>query len=346
MRRVAALLLIVTWLCARAAPVPLRWEGVSIAGKAGFWNVTAADGRLTVTPSKTPAPRPAWLVPGIIDAHVHLALVDARKVARGGVTTVRDLGWDPLEILKLQQRNQPRVLVAGPILTAPGGYPARAGWCPASTALPVAGEDEARAAVQRLVKLPVQVIKVALEPRAGPTLTLAQLKAIVTQAHQHGLEVAAHVSTPAELEKALAAGVDELAHFMFDDTSVPDATLDRMVRAGTRVCPTLHIRPSAPRLDNLRRFVARGGRVVYGTDLGNYGPRPGIDLTELELMGKAGMTPAQILASATTGLGLQDRGRLETGQKADFLVLDRDPLKDLSALGELRQVILGGVPLD
>lgn len=318
---------------------PLSWQGVSIVGKVGYWDVSVAKGTLQVTPSKTRAKKPTWLMPGFTDAHVHLALVDAKKVARGGVTTVRDLGWDPAAILKLQRANEPRVLLAGPVLTAPGGYPTQAGWCPATAALPVATEDEARAAVARLVKLPVQLIKVALEPRAGPTLKLPVLKAIVAEAHRHGLKVAAHVSTAAELEKALESGLDELAHFMFDDTVVPDATLERMVKAGVRVCPTLHIRPSAARLDNLRRFVARGGHVVYGTDLGNYGPPPGIDVVELELMAQAGMSTKQILASATTG-------RIETGQPADLLVLDADPLQDLSALKRLRQVVLGGVALD
>src|SRR2546426_904373 len=70
------------------------------------------------------------LLPGFIDCHVHLGFFQPRAVLRGGVTTVRDLGW-PLDVAL---DGGPDVLRAVQILTAPGGYPLRAGWAPKGTA--------------------------------------------------------------------------------------------------------------------------------------------------------------------------------------------------------------------
>jgi imidazolonepropionase-like amidohydrolase len=92
--------------------------------------------------------------------------------------------------------------------------------------------------------------------------------------------------------------------------------------------------------------VARGGRVVYGTDLGNQGPPPGVDVAELRLLVEAGLSPGQALAAATsvaaTHLGLDDAGRIAPGARADLLLVDGDPMSDLGALERVRLVARGG----
>ena len=88
--------------------------------------------------------------------------------------------------------------------------------------------------------------------------------------------------------------------------------------------------------------MAAGGRVVYGTDLGNQGPPPGIDVAELQLMVGAGMTPEQALLAATAGaaahLRLAGTGRLTPGARADLVAVRGDPLRDLRTLARVRLV--------
>jgi imidazolonepropionase-like amidohydrolase len=293
----------------------------------------------------------ATLLPGFVDAHVHLDFYSPAQVLAGGVTTVRDLGWPAGRLAALSARAaapgaaSPRLLAAGQIVTVPGGYPTRARWAPPGTARPVDGAAEAVAAVAELAETGAAVIKVALDDRVGPTLPAPVLAAIVRAAGERGLGVTAHVGTAAEAVKALAAGVGELAHWPFDHSPLPDPLVDALAESVVAV-PTLHIDPSPARRAGVRRFVARGGRVVYGTDLGNQGPPPGVDTEELRLLVEAGLEPGQALAAATSlsadHLGVAGLGRVAPGATADLLLVDGDPLTDLNALSRVRLVTRDG----
>jgi imidazolonepropionase-like amidohydrolase len=292
----------------------------------------------------------ATLLPGFVDTHVHLDFYPPARVLAGGVTTVRDLGWPAGRLAALRQGAEapgasPRLLAAGQIVTVPGGYPTRASWAPPGTARPVDGAAEAAAAVAELAAAGAAVIKVALDDRVGPTLPAPVLAAVVAAAAERGLGVTAHVGGAAEAAKALAAGVDELAHWPFDPAGLPDPLVDGLAEAVVAV-PTLHIDPSPARRAGVRRFLARGGRVLYGTDLGNQGPPPGADVAELRLLVEAGLEPAQALAAATSRaaahLGLGDTGRVEPGARADLLLVDGDPVADLAALERVRLVARDG----
>jgi imidazolonepropionase-like amidohydrolase len=293
----------------------------------------------------------ATLLPGFVDAHVHLGFYPPAEVLAGGVTTVRDLGWPPGRLAALAEAAaapgaaSPRLLAAGQILTVPGGYPTRAPWAPPGTARPVDGVAEAVRAVAELAAAGAAAIKVALDDRVGPTLPAAVLAAVVTAAAERGLGVTAHVGTAAEAAKALAAGVGELAHWPFDPRPLPDPLVDALAESVVAV-PTLHIDPSPARRAGVRRFVARGGRVVYGTDLGNQGPPPAVDTAELALLVEAGLTPGQALAAATSEaaahLGLAGTGRIAPGMRADLLLVEGDPLDDLTALERVLLVARDG----
>jgi imidazolonepropionase-like amidohydrolase len=326
---------------------------------AGHTVVTAGGLIRRVGPSAEVVPPPgalvvdgtgATLLPGFVDAHVHLGFSSAGRVLAGGVTTVRDLGWPPRRLAALRRRaadprRSPRLLAAGQLLTVPGGYPTRAPWAPPGTARPVAGVAEAVAAVAELAEAGAAVIKVALDDRVGPTLPAAVLAAVVEAAAERGLGVTAHVGTAAEAAKALAAGVGELAHWPFDPAGLPGVLIDALAETVVAV-PTLHVDPSPARRAGVRRFVARGGRVVYGTDLGNQGPPPGVDVAELRLLVEAGLDPGRALAAATSlaaaHLGLEGRGRIAPGAGADLLLVDGDPLADLAALERVRLVARDG----
>ena len=295
------------------------------------------------------------VVPGFIDAHVHIGFFDPREVLTGGVTTVRDLAWPPEIVFDLARRSVdasfagPRILAVGPMLTVAGGYPTRAAWAPAGTGRVLAGEDDARAAVRDLHAAGACAVKVALNAAAGPTLPAAVLEAIVDESHRHGLKVTGHVDGLDELVKAVDAGMDELAHMLMSDETIPDDLIVEMVRQGVAIVPTLSCRFGHGRtlaVDNLRRFLEAGGRVVYGTDLGNDGPRPGIDVLEVTAMAEAGMTALDIIRSATVTsaewLGLDDSGVIADGRRADLIGVPLAALDDPRGLADVRLVIRGG----
>jgi imidazolonepropionase-like amidohydrolase len=295
------------------------------------------------------------VIPGFTDAHVHIGLADPGDVLAGGVTSARDLGWPRDEIHRLIQLSLgrgydgPLLLWAGPMLTAPGGYPTRAAWAPEGTGLEVGTPADARDAVHSLSLAGVDWIKVALNPPVGPTLDHWTLRALVDAAHGHDLRVTAHIYGLDELKKALDAGVDELAHMLMSPERIPAPVIDRMVKAGTTVVPTLSVFFGDDRdiaIDNLARFVDAGGRVVYGTDLGNEGPRPGIDPREVAGLTDAGLSVQDIVASATTTaaewLDLVDRGYIAAGRTADLVAVPADALDDATLLTDVRLVVREG----
>ena len=294
------------------------------------------------------------LLPGFIDAHVHIGFHLPAEVLAGGVTTVRDLAWPPEAIFPLAESSTepgfdgPRILAAGPMLTIAGGYPTQAGWAPDGTGRVVTSPDDAETAVAEVALAGASIVKVALNAEVGPTLDLGTLSAIVSAAHERGLKVTGHVYGLEELHKALDAGMDELAHMLMSPETIPDETIDRMVAAGMVVIPTLSVRYGKDQkiaIDNLRRFSEAGGTIVYGTDLGNEGPEPGIDRREIAAMAAAGLTGRDIVTSGTVRsarwLGL-DAGVLKAGARADIVGVRGDPLADPMALTNVELVVRGG----
>ena len=274
------------------------------------------------------------LMPGFIDSHVHIGLASPSEVLGGGVTTVRDLAWPPREIWPLSSDSTrggwrgPEVLAAGQMLTVPDGYPLHATWAPRNTGRAIRSASEAQEAVDEQVNAGACIVKVALNDLVGPTLDAATLEAIVDSAHARGVRVTGHVHGLSELHKALDAGMDELAHMLMSPEPIPSATVDRMVSASMTIVPTLSCffgNDQTVAIANLRAFLEAGGRVVYGTDLGNEGPRPGIDPREVDALERAGLDGFDIVASATTRaaayLGLADRGALSPGLSADLVAV-------------------------
>jgi imidazolonepropionase-like amidohydrolase len=298
-----------------------------------------------------------WVGPGVVDAHVHLAFGPREEALRGGVVGVRDLGAPRGEALRRRTGHRrpppgsPYVGVAGPILTAPGGYPSRS-WGAAGFASFVSSPAQARIVVRGLAGDGVDVVKVAVErgpAGAWPVPPTAVLRAVVEAAHGAGLRVVAHALTAEAVGRALDARVDELAHTPAE--RLPEPLVDRVAAAGIPVVSTLQTFFSAgggrDAAANAAALHRAGVQLVYGTDLGNSGTRTGVDPRELDRLADAGLGRLGALRAATVGsagvAGVRlGTGRLERGRPAAAVLLNGDPLVEPGLWRRPRAVVCDG----
>jgi imidazolonepropionase-like amidohydrolase len=263
---------------------------------------------------------------------VHLAFGTPEEMLAGGVVAVRDLGAPPTDALKWRASTGLQVEVAGPLLTAPGGYPSKS-WGAHGFAAFVDDAGQATRLVAGLA-MTVDVVKLALEPNGGPVPSPEVCRAVVDAAHAAGREVTCHALTADMVERALDAGVDELAHTPVE--TLPGELVTRI--AGTvRVVSTLHTFVRSGLGDaavaNATALLAAGTDLRYGTDLGNAGVKPGADLEELRLLASCGLGSAGALEVAIRPL--------RVGAAAGALGLDGDPEEHPSLLRRPRAVVAG-----
>jgi imidazolonepropionase-like amidohydrolase len=163
----------------------------------------------------------------------------------------------------------------------------------------------------------------------------------------------AHITSVVDIDLALDAGVDDLAHMAVDRTLLEGA-LQRIVGQGVLWVPTLELWQCAGQeamaVENLRRFVSVGGEVALGTDFEGYTCSwdLGMPMTEMGLMERAGMTVMEIIVAATKNAARvcnleRDLGTLESGKIADLWAVRDDPLSRLGALVDVRFVMRDGV---
>jgi hypothetical protein len=247
------------------------------------------------------------VLPPFTDHHVHLHLIDEHGLAPHGIASAVDLGGDPVELARRPREGFPRLSYAGAFLTAPGGYPVGRPWAPAAIAREVTDAQTAPGVpggagtwVDEQAGCGASVIKVALNAAAGPVLDHDALAAIVSCAHERGLPVVAHVEGDGMLRLALDTGVDALAHTPF--TQRVGLRLMARAAASQTWISTLDIHGSDPEaaanaVANLAAFHEAGGRILYGTDLGN-GDRPaGVQVGELAALVRAGLGGPEVIAA-------------------------------------------------
>ncbi|PID54046.1 MAG: hydrolase [Micrococcales bacterium] len=239
------------------------------------------------------------MLPGVVDRHVHLGLIDRGRLVGTPVVEVHDLGWDPAVIRQWEDDTTGTVIrFAGPFHTAVGGYPHGRTWMPSTGVRQLSSSSDAPGAVAAVGAAGGSFVKIALHT-GMPLLPDPVLYALVQAAHEEGLLAYVHAEGPGQAERAIAAGADALAHVPWTEVLPDDVVAAAAVAAMTWIS-TLSIHPpggnDAERaLQNARRFVRAGGRLVYGTDMGN-GPTPvGVNEREILLLGRVGLSGAALL---------------------------------------------------
>lgn len=323
------------------------------------------------------------LLPGLFDLHTHWTPAGepdttpqiATAYVTAGVTTVNDFHEQPESYAPrrawLATLVAPHVNFAARVST-PGGH--GADWADQSTTIWINTAQAARAAIERLKPYRPDLIKAFTDGwRYGlapdnTSMDEGTLKALVGAAHDARLKVLTHTVTVDRGAIAARAGIDALAHGL-QDRPIDPATLGTVVAAKMAMAPTLAVydpdkagKPAdatTPRyrqatakfgyaLANVKTMYDAGVPIGLGTDAGMPDtPHGASTLHELELLVRAGLTPAQALIAGTATsariMALDgDRGTIAPGQRADLILVDGRPWQDIADIRRLSQVVIDG----
>jgi imidazolonepropionase-like amidohydrolase len=312
------------------------------------------------------------LLRGARNAYLHL---------RAGVTTCRDCGARNNVAFALREAARaglflsPRLHVSGRPLTITGGH---FWWCNEEAD----GVDGVRVATRRLLKDGADFIKIMASgggtrgtDASRPSFSAEEMAAAVAEAHQVGKKTTAHCLAAESVGRAVDAGLDQIEHFNFihvDGSRVFDERVaERILERGIVLSPTIqtgyrqierlqakgdaltpqertqldgNLYKLETKLDFVRRFHEMGAPIVAGTDaiqeFGDYA-------IGLELLHRAGLSPMEVIRSATSlasrAIGTEGEiGIVRSGMLADFVYVDGDPLADVRALGQVAAVVLDG----
>lgn len=296
--------------------------------------------------------RGRWLVPGLVDMHVHIREADLPAYVSNGITTVRDLaGLDSvLATMRRVERGEvpgPRILASSKLLTGPD---------PQNPffSRPVASVADAPRAVDE------QLARGATSIKVYEGLSRAVYDAIVAAAHARSVKVAGHVAQSVGVAHAMEMQ-DSIEHLSAYPLPASQALVDATAVSGVWNCPTQvvfrdHVTLNMPAAQREQFLAARrqligaldaaGARILAGTDAGYLVPAGTSLHEELAELSAAGLTNEEVLAAATRSageyLGDPTIGVVREGARADLLLVNENPLGNLATLRNPAGVMLNG----
>lgn len=315
---------------------------------------------------------PDWAIRGVVFAD---------RTLQAGFTTVRDLGALPgfpdVALMRAVNRGEvpgPDIWPAGHYISITGGHCDVTGFAPGVMELGPKqgvsdGVDEVIKAVRYQAKHGVRVIKVCATagvysfsksaPIGAQQYSEDELRAIVTEATKLGLKVAAHAHGTDGINAAVRAGVASIEH----GSILSDESVRLMKEHGTYLVPNLYINEIplpddtppevreksdalVPRVvESLEKAYRAGVKMALGTDSGVY-PH-GVNGREFAALVGNGIAPADALRMATVNaaelLGVDDRGVIAAGKRADMIAVSGNPLDDIEVMEDVRFVMKQGV---
>lgn len=323
------------------------------------------------------------VMPAIVDTHTHLShtrdalILDLKRRAYYGIGAVQSLGQDSFDLLYMRNEMIPgaaRYFSAGRGITTPE---------PGCSMAPfwINNEAEGRKAVQELAAAKVDIVKIYVDswgdrfPRMPPDIYAT----LIDEAHRDGLRVTAHLRDIEDAKRLLRAGIDAFAHGVRTSDIDDEAVALYKQRANLVLVPTLPnrgvkadlswLRDSMPadqlaKLEaantdrpqrqkefgiqsrNLAKLNAAGIRIAFGTD-GNTPWAPHVQMLDMVM---SGMTPMQVITAATRNsaefMRIADMGTLAPDKSADFIVLNANPLDDITNTRRIAAVYLRGAAVD
>lgn len=308
------------------------------------------------------------LIPGFIDSHAHIKDIETLKQsAQWGITTILDMGTFPPEIVDSMRHlpGLPELRGSGVTASAPGSLQIEIMGAPQSSA--VQNPEDAERFILERQSENADYIKVIVESPSimeSKALSSETVRSIVQSAHKHHMMVHAHAAFLESFQIAAAAGADIICHAPVD-APVDISTVKEMKKNKTISIPTLIMMKGTvnalkkPGMDynnsklSVEKIHKAGITIIVGTDSNNAEGSPvkikhGEALhEEFELLVDAGLTPVEVLQSATVlpakYLDLKDRGEIKPGLRADLVLIDGDPTLDISATRNIKAVWIGGI---
>ena len=294
----------------------------------------------------------ATLLPGLIDAHVHLQLggalpqANAGAILRAGFTTVVDLGATTDIVLRLRQRISSGAIVGPRILAAGRWVGKQGGICEFGGIGIPGGPDAYRARVREDVAAGADLTKVCVSTWLADAFARPEsyeisdeaLAAAVDEAHRAGRLVVAHAISIGSVKAALRAGVDGLAHAAYVDVPTARELRNRGVFMVATLASLAGVSAEPP-AQALRRSVAtahaEGVPIVFGTD-GGVLPH-GENAKEFAALVEAGLPALEAIRAATVNAARAFRldrevGQIKVGYRADIIAVNGDPLHDIQSL--------------
>ena len=341
------------------------------------------------------------LLPGLIDTHVHLignnelngyqsvgessylaTLYGARNAEAtllAGFTTVRNVGAGSYTDVALKTAinrgvlDGPRMYVSGPALGITGGH-CDNNLMPYERSIPSQGVVdspwEARKKVRENRKFGADLIKFCATGGVmskntdvnAKQFTYEEMKAIVDEAHNHGMRVAAHAHGLDGIRTALKAGVDSIEHSSFIDEEAIQMAIENGAFLSMDIFVSDYIlgegakkgileeslekerKVGLQQRQNFKRAVAMGAKITFGTDAGIY--KHGDNARQFAYMVEWGMSPLQAIQAATIVgselIGSNNIGQIKENYFADIVGVKSNPLKNISSLEDISFVMKDG----